>query len=54
MKLAKAKKFVSFAVKQILTKHLAPDTICGLDRKKAVLPRWFAARLFITISSVDC
>ena len=34
MKLAKAKKFVSFAVKQILTKHLAPDTICGLAREK--------------------
>ena len=34
MKLVKAKKFVSFAVKQILTKHLAPDTICGLAREK--------------------
>ena len=34
IKLAKAKKFVSFAVKQILTKHLAPDTICGLAREK--------------------
>ena len=34
MKLVKAKKFVSFAVKQILTKHLAPDTICGLAKEK--------------------
>ena len=34
MKLPKAKKFVSFAVKQILTKHLAPDTICGFVREK--------------------
>ena len=34
LKLAKAKKFVSFAVKQILTKHPAPDTICGLAREK--------------------
>ena len=34
MKLAKAKKFVSFAVKQILTKHPAPDTICDLVREK--------------------
>ena len=34
MKLVKAKKFVSFAVKQILTKHLAPDTICGLAGEK--------------------
>ena len=34
IKLPKAKKFVSFAVKQILTKHLAPDTICGLAREK--------------------
>ena len=25
---------MSFAVKQILTKHLAPDTICGLAREK--------------------
>ena len=33
MKLVKAKKFVSFAVKQILTKHLAPDTICGFVKK---------------------
>ena len=54
MKLAKAKKFVSFAVKQILTKHLAPDTICGLAREKVVSSRWFAARHFITILSVDC
>ena len=34
IKLPKAKKFVSFAVKQILTKHPAPDTICGLAREK--------------------
>ena len=34
IKLPKAKKFVSFAVKQILTKHLAPDTICGLAKEK--------------------
>ena len=34
IKLPKAKKFVSFAVKQILTKHLALDTICGLAREK--------------------
>ena len=34
MKLVKAKKFVSFAVKQILTKHLAPDTICGFAKEK--------------------
>ena len=34
MKLVKTKKFVSFAVKQILTKHLAPDTICGLAKEK--------------------
>ena len=34
IRLPKAKKFVSFAVKQILTKHLAPDTICGLAREK--------------------
>ena len=34
IKLPKAKKFVSFAVKQILTKHLAPDTICGLAGEK--------------------
>ena len=54
MKLVKAKKFVSFAVKQILTKHLAPDTICGFAKKRAVSARWFAARLFITILSVDC
>ena len=34
IRLPKAKKFVSFAVKQILTKHLAPDTICGLAKEK--------------------
>ena len=34
IKLPKAKKFVSFAVKQILTKHPAPDTICGLAGEK--------------------
>ena len=34
IKPAKAKKFVSFAVKQILTKHPAPDTICGLAGEK--------------------
>ena len=34
IRLPKAKKFVPFAVKQILTKHLAPDTMCGLAREK--------------------
>jgi len=34
MKLAKAKKFVSFAEMQILTKYLTPDTICGLAKEK--------------------
>ena len=34
IRLPKAKKFVSFAVEQILTKHLALDTICGLAREK--------------------
>ena len=34
IRLPKAKKFVSFAVKQILTKHPAPDTICGLAGEK--------------------
>ena len=37
IKLPKAKKFVSFAVKQILAKHLAPDTICGLASEKGGL-----------------
>ena len=34
IRLPKAKTFVSFAVKQILTKHPTPDTICGLAREK--------------------
>lgn len=34
IKLPKVKKFESFAVKQILTWHLAPDTICGLAGEK--------------------
>ena len=37
IRLPKAKKFVSFAVKQILSKHLAPDTICGLASEKGGL-----------------
>ena len=35
LKPAKAKKFVSFAAKQILTKHPTPDMICRLAREKS-------------------
>ena len=46
VKLVKAKKFVSFAVNLI--------QFAVLPKKRAVSLRWFAARHFITILSVDC
>ena len=46
IKLPKAKKFVSFAIKQILTKHLAPDTICGLAREKGCFTEMVCSKTF--------
>ena len=54
MKLVKAKKYVSFAVKQILTKHLAPDTICGLAKEKGCFTELVCSKTLYNILSVDC
>ena len=45
MRLVKAKKFVSFAVNQILTKHLAPDTICGFAREKGCFTEMVCSKI---------
>ena len=52
MKLLKAEKFVSFAVEQILTKHLAPDVICGLAKEKGCFTEMICSKTLYNLSVV--